>query len=89
MNQLTAYARSLELDMPRFAADMAGEVYLQRVRSQRRSGDASGVRATPGFFVNGRVQDVSYGLKSLFDAVEAELRAPRTPGQAASGRASA
>jgi protein-disulfide isomerase len=86
MKQLTTYARSLELDMPRFTTDMNGEVFLERVREQQQSGDASGVRATPGFFLNGHIQDVSYGLQSLFDAVEAELRAQRIPGQAPADR---
>jgi protein-disulfide isomerase len=89
MQQLGSYARSLRLDMVRFLADMNGAVYLQRVRAHRQSGDASGVRSTPGFFVNGRIQDVSYGLQSLFDAVEAELRAQRGPGHAATGRVTA
>jgi protein-disulfide isomerase len=87
--QLLVYARSLELDMPRFVADMNGEVYLKRVREQQHSGDASGVRATPGFFLNGRIQDVSYGLQSLFDAVEAELRATGVHCQGAVSRATA
>ena len=87
--QILSYARSLGLDMPRFSADMKGPVYLRRVREQQRSGDASGVRATPGFFLNGRIQDVSYGLQSLFEAVEAELRAQRVSSQAAAGRATA
>jgi protein-disulfide isomerase len=86
MPQLESYARSLGLDMARFDADMEGEVYLQRVREQRLGGDASGVRSTPGFFVNGRIQDVSYGLHALLAAVEAELRAPGSSGQAAAGR---
>jgi protein-disulfide isomerase len=72
--QLESYARLLGLDMPRFKADLDGRAYLQRVRAHQRGGDASGVRATPGFYVNGRVQDVSYGLQSLHQAVEAELR---------------
>jgi protein-disulfide isomerase len=72
--QLESYARQLDLDMARFTADLDGLAYLPRVRAHQRSGDASGVRATPGLYVNGRVQDVSYGLQSLYEAVEAELR---------------
>ena len=52
---------------------MDDEVYLQRVREHIASGLKSAVRGTPGFFVNGRIQDVSFGIKSLFDAVEAAL----------------
>jgi hypothetical protein len=36
-------------------------------------GKRSGVRGTPGFFVNGRIQDVSFGLHALFDATEVVL----------------
>jgi protein-disulfide isomerase len=67
-------ADSLGLDMARFVAGMNDHVYLQRVREDQRSGEFSGVRATPTFFVNGRVLDVSYAMHSLSDAVEAELR---------------
>jgi protein-disulfide isomerase len=67
-------ARALGLDMARFTAEMDGEIYLQRVRENQRSGDASGVRGTPTFFVNGNLVDVSYGLHALLDAVEAAKR---------------
>jgi protein-disulfide isomerase len=70
--QLRDYARSLDLDMARVTAELDDEIYLQRVREHQRSGQASGVRATPTFFVNGRIHDVSYGLHSLLDAVAAE-----------------
>jgi protein-disulfide isomerase len=38
-----------------------------------QSGGESGVRSTPTFFVNAKIQDVSFGLRSLFDAVDAAL----------------
>ena len=72
--QLRSYAERLELDMVRYDADMADTVYLQRVREDIEGGRASGVRGTPTFFLNGAVQDVSFGLQRLFDKVEAELR---------------
>ncbi len=71
---LQSYAESLGLDMARFTADMDDEVYRQRIREHQQSAHASGVRGTPTFFVNGRVQDVSFGMQHLFDAVEALLR---------------
>ncbi|HKD54832.1 MAG TPA: thioredoxin domain-containing protein [Steroidobacteraceae bacterium] len=73
MKDLHGYAEQLGLDMARFAAEMDDAVYLQRVREQLQSGLDSGVRATPTFFVNGRIQDVSFGLRALFDAVESRL----------------
>ena len=73
VNNLQAYAQQLELDMPRYTAEMDDEIYLQRVREHLSSGHESGVRATPTFYVNGHVQDVSFGMKSLQDAIEAAL----------------
>ncbi|HSY05659.1 MAG TPA: thioredoxin domain-containing protein [Steroidobacteraceae bacterium] len=71
LQDLRRYAAQLGLDMARYTAEMDDHVYLQRVREQLQSGMDSGVRATPTFFVNGRIQDVSFGLRALFDAVEA------------------
>ena len=67
-------AQRLELDMPRFKAEMDDEVYLQRVREHLDSGRASGVRATPTFFVNGAVADVSFDLAALGEDIERLLR---------------
>jgi len=72
-NQLRGYAEHLELDMERYDSEMNDELYLQRVREEIEGGRRSGVRATPTFFVNGRICDVSFGLGSLAKAVEAAL----------------
>jgi protein-disulfide isomerase len=71
--QLRGYAERLELDLARYDAEMAGELYLQRVREHLESGRRSGVRGTPGFFINDRIEDVSFGMQRLFDRVEAAL----------------
>ena len=74
-HQLRGYAERLELDMVRYEAEMGDEVYLQRVREHIDGGKLSGVRATPAFFVNGKIQDVSFGLQALAKAVETALHA--------------
>ncbi len=71
---LFGYAEKVELDQARFTAEMDDEVYLQRIRDHIDSGRLSRIRATPGFFVNGSIVDVSFGLRGLFDAVEMALR---------------
>ena len=71
--QLRRYAQALELDLARYDIEMKEDYYLQRVREHIESGERSGVRGTPGFFVNGAIQDVSFGLQRLFDRVEALL----------------
>jgi protein-disulfide isomerase len=72
--QLLTYAEQLELDMTRYTAELDDHVHLQRVREHLSSGQASGVRATPTFFLNGKIQDVSFGLQSLEQAIEAALK---------------
>lgn len=71
---LRGYAGRLQLDMPRFIAELDDEIYLQRVREHMQGGAASHVRGTPAFFVNGVIQDVSFGMHSLMEGVEAALR---------------
>lgn len=73
MKHLRAYARDIGLDVARFVADMDDTVYLQRVREHIESGKRNGIRATPTFFVNGVIADVSFGMASLADAVAREL----------------
>lgn len=68
-NQLRAYAQRLELDLSRYDYEMDDHVYLQRVREHIACGLASGVRGTPGFYVNGAPQDVSFGFEHLMEAV--------------------
>ncbi len=68
------YAQRLQLDMPRFIAEMDDEIYLQRVREHMQSGTQSRIRGTPGFFINGVIQDVSFGMHSLMEGVAAALK---------------
>jgi len=70
---LRRYAGELGLDLARYAAEMDDHIYLQRVREHAQGGRRSHIRATPTFFVNGVVQDISYGMQSLHDAVAGAL----------------
>jgi protein-disulfide isomerase len=74
LHQLRSYAENLQIDIARYAAEMDDHLYLQGIREHMQSGRESGARHTPTFFVDGRIQDVSFGLRSLFDAVDAALR---------------
>ena len=73
-HDLERYAANLGLDMLRFKAEMKEEIYRQRIREHQSGGRHSHLRATPGIFVNGEVQDVSGGMGGLYDLVAAELR---------------
>src|SRR5258708_27788363 len=72
-NNLRQYAQQVELDLERYDYEMKEHLYLQRAHWHIDSGVKSGVRSTPGFFVNGAVEDVSFGLERLHKAVEAAL----------------
>jgi len=72
--QLHGYAEQLRLDMPRYTAGMDEHLYLQRIREHMDGAQRSGVRGTPAIFVNGRIQDVSFGIRALFDAVQSSLQ---------------
>ncbi|HEY2144846.1 MAG TPA: thioredoxin domain-containing protein [Steroidobacteraceae bacterium] len=66
---LLRHAAELGLDMARYVAEMDDHIYLQKVREHIASGRRSHIRATPTFFINGVVQDISFGMKALHDAV--------------------
>ncbi len=72
---LQHYAERLSLDMTRYHAEMDDHIYLQKVREDIQGGKHSHIRATPTFFLNGVVQDISFGLKPLHDAVAAAVAA--------------
>ncbi len=70
---LDGYAAQLGLDMVRFKAELDDELYRQRIREHQDGGRRSHLRATPTFYVDGVVQDISGGMRELFAAVEAAL----------------
>jgi protein-disulfide isomerase len=66
---LHRYAVQVGLDMARYTAEMDDHIYLQKVREHIEGGRRSHIRATPAFFVDGVLQDISFGMKALHDAV--------------------
>jgi protein-disulfide isomerase len=73
---LDGYAESLGLNMARYRSEMDGEIHRPRIREQMEIARRSHLRATPGFFVNRVIQDVSFDMRSLFHAAEAALKQP-------------
>jgi protein-disulfide isomerase len=66
---LDQYAADIALDLALFKASLDDEIYRQRVREHVDGGNRSHLRATPGFFINGQVCDVSGGMHALADRV--------------------
>jgi protein-disulfide isomerase len=75
---LAHYAAEIGLDIVRYRAEMADHIYLQKVREQAAGGRSSHLRATPSFFLNGVLQDVSFGMDALHDAVAALVDGDRS-----------
>jgi protein-disulfide isomerase len=72
-------AGELGMDMARYVAEMDDHIYLQKVREHIEGGRLSHIRATPTFFINGVVQDISFGMKALHDAVAAAVTRHHRP----------
>jgi protein-disulfide isomerase len=70
---LHRYASQAGLDLVRYKAEMDDHIYLQKVREHIEGGRRSHIRATPAFFVDGVVQDISFGMQGLHDAVAAAV----------------
>ncbi len=66
---LDQYAAGITLDLALFKASLDDEIYRQRVREQITGATRRHQRATPGFFVNGQVCDVSGGKHTRADRV--------------------
>ena len=71
---LRTWAETLGLDLQRFDTDRADPRRLARIRQQMEGARLSGVRATPTFFVNGAIQDVSFGYAALAQRIERALQ---------------
>jgi protein-disulfide isomerase len=63
-------ASSLGLDADRVASELESGLHAPRVQRDVDSGEASGVTATPGFFVNGLLHEGSFDAQSLIAALQ-------------------
>ena len=53
-NEFDSYALELNLDIEKLHSDIRSDEVVMKIRNDLRGGTASGVRATPAVFVNGR-----------------------------------
>ena len=72
-HHLREYAMQLELDMVRFYAEFPDQIHLQRIREDILGAAQSRARDTPTVYVNGRIQDVTFGLDKLAIRVDEEI----------------
>jgi protein-disulfide isomerase len=67
---LRSYAERLELNVERFASELAEHIHAPRVHDDFIGGVRSGVNGTPTFYINGVRHDDSYETEVLLDALE-------------------
>jgi NhaA family Na+:H+ antiporter len=67
------YARSLGLDVERFAKDSTSDEVKARVVSDGEQGVSRGVKNTPTFFINDREVRTAFSPERLHEAIDAAL----------------
>ena len=67
---LVQYAKELGLDMERFEQAINHRTFAPRVQEDFRSGEQSGVRATPTFFINGTRHRGAWDVNALLKAID-------------------
>ncbi len=72
---LREYAEVVGLDLHQYDREMAAHMHLPRIHADLQGGERSHVRATPTFYVNGVVQDVTFGMERLQKAIDTALAA--------------
>jgi len=84
---IIGHAKSLGLDMVKYARDLQDATYAKRVRDDFRSGVRSGVNGTPTFFINGSRYEGSWAnekafIHTLHEAAQQSDRGVRTTADA-------
>jgi protein-disulfide isomerase len=69
MPDLQEYASELELDPEAFVEDLRRHRFRERIAADVRSGEGSGVRGTPTFFINDVLLEGAWDFESLWSAL--------------------
>ena len=77
-DDLAGYAARLGLDLDRFRDDLTRHAHAPRIRADLESGQRSGVRGTPTFFVNGTLYvDLDDSVDTLLSVIDRQRRRQR------------
>jgi protein-disulfide isomerase len=75
LDDLVARAEKLQLDIDVFREALKNETYLDRVRTDFRSGVQNGVFSTPTIFINGIRHNDDADYDTLREAIQREIEA--------------
>lgn len=67
------YAKDLSMDVEKFKADMKDLSIMENIAKDMEEGAKLGVRATPTFFINGKILS-ELSPNNFYEAIESELR---------------
>ena len=91
-DNLLAEARSLNLDMDRFTADLDSAEVKQQLEADKKEGEGLGVNGTPAFFINGKSFSGAMPIEQFQAAINNALLAagkPAVPGSSPAESATA
>ena len=71
-DSLRRSAASLGLNLAKFDSEFRDRIYSNHIDEDLQSGNNSGVKGTPTFFINGELYDGSWDLDSLLGALDEE-----------------
>ena len=78
-DNLLAEARSLNLDMDRFTADLDSAEVKQQLEADKKEGEGLGVNGTPAFFINGKSFSGAMPIEQFQAAINNALLAAGKP----------
>ena len=70
---LMSYAQKLGLDMDKFSTAIDNAAGLKHIQTNLESGERSGVRGTPTFFINGELFQGEWDVAGLLAALEEQM----------------
>lgn len=76
LEDLRRYAGEIGLELDRFDADLRSRAWWTRVRQHVESGERSGVRGTPTFFINGRRHQGFHDAETLAEVLHEATSGP-------------
>ena len=66
--------KKLGLDAEGLMDALEEEEFAEHIEEDMKSGEGSGVRGTPTFYINGHRQDGSFAFETLVESIDAELK---------------
>jgi len=72
--KIMTYAKELNLDLPRFTADLNSHKYKARTHAEEQQGEVAGVSGTPSFFFNGKHYNGTMDPATVVPLLKKELK---------------